>query len=77
MIAMNSMPIVAAIIAALVGGIASGFLVYWLTRSRVREASMPDFETDEWRELLSALTKIQLYEAASNDANRVLKGPIL
>jgi len=77
MIAMNSMPIVAAIIAALVGGIASGLLVYWLTRSREREASMRDFETDEWRELLSALTKIQLYEAASSDANRVLKGPIL
>lgn len=62
----DSIPIVAAAVAALVGGIGSGFLAHWLTRSRKQEASVGDSEKDEWRELLSALTKIEMYEADRN-----------
>jgi hypothetical protein len=59
-------PIVAAIIAALVGGIGSGLFVHWLTRSRKQAASVRDPDRDELRELLSALTKIEMYEADRN-----------
>ena len=62
----ESMPIVAAMIAALVGGIGSGFLAHRLTRSRKQEAIVRDSDRDEWRELLSALTKIEMYEADRN-----------
>jgi hypothetical protein len=62
----DAVPIVAAIIAALVGGISSGFFVHWLTRSREQEASVRDSDKEEWRELLSALTKIEMYEADRN-----------
>ena len=62
----DAMPIVAAIIAALVGGIASGFFVHWLTRAREQKASVRDSDREEWRELLSALTKIEMYEADKN-----------
>lgn len=57
------MPIVAATAAALVGGVTGGFLVHWLTRSRKQEASVRDADKDELRELLSALTKITMYQA--------------
>lgn len=57
------MPIVAATAAALVGGVGGGFLVHWLTRSRKQEASVRDADKDELRELLSALTKITMYQA--------------
>lgn len=59
----DSMPIVAAIIAALVGGTTGGFLVHWLIRSREQEALESDSDQAEWQELLSALTKIEMYEA--------------
>jgi len=60
------MPIVAAIIAAMVGGVGSGFLVHWLTRSKEQEASVRDPDKEELRELLSALTKIEIYATHRN-----------
>lgn len=55
-------PIVAAIIAALVGGLVSGFLVHWFTRAK-KEEEVRDSDIDELRELLSALTKVEMYES--------------
>ena len=63
MYAKDAMPIVAATVAALIGGTGSGFLVHWLTRSREQEAPLRDADKEEWRELLSALTKVQMYTA--------------
>jgi len=57
----DARPIVAAIVAALVGGIVSGFFVHWLTRAKGPEATR-DVDNEEWRELLSALIKIEMYE---------------
>ncbi|MDR3723518.1 MAG: hypothetical protein P4K83_03415 [Terracidiphilus sp.] len=53
------MPIVAATIGAVGGGIVSGLLVHWLTRSREQEAWIRNCEKEEWRELLSVLTKAE------------------
>lgn len=58
------MPIAAAAVGAFVGsiggGIVSGFLVHWLTRSREQEAWVRNCEKEEWRELITALTKAEI-----------------
>ena len=59
----DSMPIAAAIVGAFGGGILSGFLVHWLTRSREQEAWLRNCEKEEWRELLSALTTTENFLA--------------
>jgi membrane protein DedA with SNARE-associated domain len=61
----NAMPIVSATLAALVGGLLGGFFVYWLTRASGQEA-VRDAENEELRELLSALTKIEMYQVDRN-----------
>lgn len=62
--AREAVPILAAVLAALVGGAVSAFLVHWLTRTKGHEAAR-DSDNEEWRELLSALIKIEMHEADS------------
>ena len=54
-----SIPIVSATIGALGGGIVSGFVVHWLTRSREQEAWLRSCVKEEWKELFMQLGKME------------------
>src|ERR1700761_921061 len=64
----DSIPLISALIGAFGGGIVSGFVVHWLTRSREREGWVRDCEKEEWKELFMALTKSETTLAAFSAA---------
>lgn len=60
------MPIIAAMIAAFGGGIVSGFLVHILTQSREREKWVLDCKKEEYKELLTALSRAHMSTRAAS-----------